>query len=190
LPALVPLRYPEPPLSDGVVALRPWRLRDIHYVAEVSRDPEIPLITTVPALYSNEAAVAWIERQWRRLERGEGLSLAIATAETDEAVGAATLMRRESPSRAGLGYVVAPHARGRGLAVRAVNLLVPWALQSGFDIVEAMVEPANGASLRVLERVGLFALVRRDERGIDKGGRRVPALVFEARRPFEAPAAR
>lgn len=46
-------------------------------------------------------------------------------------------------------------ARGRGLASRAVSLLSGWALSdAGIARVEALVEPDNTASQRVLERAG------------------------------------
>jgi RimJ/RimL family protein N-acetyltransferase len=56
----------------------------------------------------------------------------------------------------GLGYWVLERARGRGLASSAVSLLVEWALgTAGLRRVEALVEPDNVASQRVLGRAGL-----------------------------------
>ena len=55
----------------------------------------------------------------------------------------------------GLGYWVSPGARGRGLASHAVRVLAEWALRvAGIPRVEALVEPANAASRRVVERAG------------------------------------
>jgi RimJ/RimL family protein N-acetyltransferase len=54
-----------------------------------------------------------------------------------------------------LGYVVAPAARGRGVASRAVGLLTEWGLgELGLHRVELRIDPANAASSRVAERNG------------------------------------
>lgn len=56
---------------------------------------------------------------------------------------------------AGLGYWVIERARRRGLASKAVSLLVDWALsETGLVRVEAFVETSNIASQRVLEHAG------------------------------------
>ena len=55
----------------------------------------------------------------------------------------------------GIGYWVAPGAQGNGLATRAVVLLSRWALHSAGAIrVEALLEPTNFASRRVVEKSG------------------------------------
>jgi hypothetical protein len=79
------LSYPDPPLTDGVVALRRWQETDIGCVEEASHDPRIPEGTTVPARFTAADGLAWIERQWGRADNGEGLSLAIADADSNEA---------------------------------------------------------------------------------------------------------
>jgi RimJ/RimL family protein N-acetyltransferase len=54
-----------------------------------------------------------------------------------------------------LGYVVAPAARGRGVASRAVSLLTRWGLEKlGLHRIELRIDPANAASTRVAERAG------------------------------------
>ena len=150
----MPLDYPEPPLGDDVVRLRPWRKDDLPAVVEASRDPYIPKVTTVPAPYAKGAGERWIERQHRRQTSGVGLALAIADASDDVAVGAVLVIHR-GEGLYGLGYWLVRAARGRGFASRAVALLAPWALaQPGVSRLEALVEPWNEASCRVVERAG------------------------------------
>jgi [ribosomal protein S5]-alanine N-acetyltransferase len=151
----VTLTYPDPPLHDELVRLRRWERRDLGCVREASTDPRIREATTVPAVVTFEAGQAYIERQWRRLERDQGLSLAIAVAETDEAIGYAGLTTRPQPGVAGIGYWVVPRARRRGVARRAVRMLSDWALEDAkVARVEAWVEPRNVASQRVLVAAG------------------------------------
>ena len=150
---VVALSYPDPPLTDGVALLRPWVMGDLPCVEEASRDPYIPEWTTVPSLYTEPEGRAWIERQWGRAANGEGLAFAITDAASGEALGGVFLILRPQPGVVGIGYWLIEPARGRRLASRAVNLLAPWALrEAGLARVEALVEPDNVASQRVLER--------------------------------------
>ena len=152
----MPLAYPDPPLADDLVSLRPWRTSDIATVVEASLDPYIPKVTTLPAPFTKGAGERWLDRQDVRSRSGLGISLAIAENESgrDEAVGAVVLMHR-GHGVYGLGYWLLPAARRRGLASRAVALVVEWTLaQTGVAELEALVEPWNEASIRVAERAG------------------------------------
>ncbi len=149
------LEYPDPPQTDGVVVLRRWSVFDLRCVEEASSDPRIPEGTSVPPRYDEREGLAWIHRQWGRAASGEGRSLAIAEAASNEALGAVVLMPRPRPGSAGIGYWVVPRARQRGLASRAVPLLARWALTDGhLSRIEALVEPKNHPSRRVVEKAG------------------------------------
>jgi hypothetical protein len=82
--------YPDPELSDGVVRLRRWSERDLECIAQAATDPSIPASTSVPAVHTEEAAPAFIRRQWRYVGNGEG---AIAS---DWALGPAGMARVEA----------------------------------------------------------------------------------------------
>ncbi|MEV4821878.1 GNAT family N-acetyltransferase [Micromonospora sp. NPDC049274] len=146
--SLVP---PQPELTDGVVRLRAWGMADLDCVRQAAADRRITEATTVPVRFTEEAGRAFVRRQWSRTTDAAGLSLAIADADTDVAVGSVTLLLRPQSGVAGLGYWLTPIGRGRGLASRAARLLTEWALETaGLARVEAWVEPDNLASRRVL----------------------------------------
>jgi len=174
----VAFSYPDPELSDDVVRLRCWDEGDLDCVKEASADPRIPQGTTIPPVFTAELGLAFIQRQWSRSETGEGLSLAVADAGTDEARGVAVLLVRPQPGVVGIGYWVVPPARGRGLGTHAVGLLSHWALaEAGIARVEAWVEPENTASQRVLEGAGF----RREgvlRSFLSHAERRADAVVF------------
>ncbi|OON30593.1 GNAT family N-acetyltransferase [Micromonospora sp. Rc5] len=149
------LGYPAVELTDGVVRLRPWREDDLDCLRAAALDPRIPEATTVPKVFSVDAAGAFVRRQWSRVEGGQGISLAVADAVTGQAVGSVVLMLRPQPGVAGLGYWLIPSARGHGYARRAATLATSWALDvAGIARVEAWVEPDNEASRRVLTAAG------------------------------------
>jgi [ribosomal protein S5]-alanine N-acetyltransferase len=178
MPEQVSLPYPDPPLTDGVIVLRRWLGTDIGCVEEASLDHRIPEGTTVPATFTAAEGIAWIERQWGRADRGEGLSLATADAGSGEALGAVVLMLRPQPRSAEIGYWLIPRARGRRLASRAVALLARWGLtEAGLARIEALVEPGNTPSQHVLERVG-FQREGHLRSYLAFGERRADALIY------------
>jgi RimJ/RimL family protein N-acetyltransferase len=147
----------EPELADGVVRLRRWTLDDLACVEQAAADPRIVEMTTLPQAYSPAEGRAFVERQWGRPGEGAGLSLAIEEVAAGCAAGALVLLHRhgQQAGAVGIGYWIVPAARGRGLATRAVRLAAAWALREGAKArVEALVEPANVASQRVVEAAG------------------------------------
>lgn len=154
----VPLDYPDPDLADERIRLREWRLEDGALVREVAlADPSTVTITTVPADPSGTALEDYVHRQWSRQPSGQGLSLVIETREHDRPCGNIVALHRHQPGVVGIGYWLAPRARGAGLARRAVTLLSGWLLAEP-DIyrVEAHAAPQNTASVRTLQRAGFL----------------------------------
>jgi [ribosomal protein S5]-alanine N-acetyltransferase len=145
-----------PTLAAGPFRLRPFALSDLDVVREAASDPLIPLITTVPAAFTEEEGRRFIERQWSRAEQETGYSFAIADAVTGQAVGQAGLwMKDMSQGRASVGYWVAASARGRRAASFAVAALARWAQHElRVPRLELYVEPWNTASIRTAERAG------------------------------------
>lgn len=128
-------------LVDGDLELRPWRLEDLDAVAEAARDPYIREIEHI------DDPAEWLEQALAKPK------LAIVVA--GETVGGIDIATRY-PRSGNLGYFVVERARGRGIATRAVTLLVRWALtDADFVRVQATAETWNAASIRVLEKAGL-----------------------------------
>ncbi len=149
------LTWPDPLPSFGPVVLRPFRDTDVGLVAELSSDPYLPLIGTIPAVYSEEAAMAYVARQQQRLRDGSGYSFAIADRNDDRALGGASLWPDEAGALARLGYAVAPGARRRGVATAALTALTTfgWSLP-GLSRLELCIEPGNVGSIRAAEKCG------------------------------------
>ena len=173
-----PLQYPDPALSDGRVGLRIWREADLDCVRLASADPRIPKGTSVPSDFTPGEGLAFIHRQWKRLEDGEGVSQAIVEVDSDRAVGLMWVALRPQPRVGGLGYWVVPPARRQGMASAAVRLVVPWAINA-LDLrrLEAWVEPENLASQRVLSGAG-FQLEGRLRNFLTSDQRSSDVLVF------------
>jgi hypothetical protein len=71
------LAYPEPPLNDGAVLLRPGD-DGTSLVEQASRDEYVAQIEHVPVPFTCDAGLDWIAAQHARLVDGKGLSFATA----------------------------------------------------------------------------------------------------------------
>ena len=135
--------------------LRKWSYSDLQCIEEASRDPVIPFGTTVPSKFSEDAGRAFIDRQWGRWTMGEGLSLAMVEARTGTAAGLVCLLHRQQPGVVGVGYWIVASRRRKGLTLASLVLLSRWALRlSAVARLEALVDPGNEASIRVLHGAG------------------------------------
>ncbi|MEU5556540.1 GNAT family N-acetyltransferase [Streptomyces globisporus] len=154
-PAPEPLTVPSMSAGPDFV-LRPWEMSDLPLVREASLDPYIPLITTIPAPYSEAAAEAFVRRQWERAATGAGYPFAIVRSRDRRPVGAIGLWLRELPEgRASLGYWLTDLARGQGVARAALRTVTGWALRDlGVPRLQLYIEPWNTASARIAEDIG------------------------------------
>jgi RimJ/RimL family protein N-acetyltransferase len=148
------LSWPNPLPRRGPIRLRPFGAHDLHLVAELATDPDLPLIGSIPSPFTEAEGLAYLERQHQRLADGAGWSFAIAELVTDRAVGSAGLwLHQDGPPTA--GYAMAPSARGRGIASAALAALTEFAwTRPDVNRVELFIEPSNLASIAVADRCG------------------------------------
>jgi RimJ/RimL family protein N-acetyltransferase len=152
----VTLSYPDPPLTDGELLLRPWDETDLRLVERASRDDYVATIEHLPVPFSDEQGRAWITAQHKLLDESRGWTFAIVDRKTSEAVGGIGIVYRHPPGTAEPGAWVIADKRNGGVAERATRLLCFWVLtnETGIERIQATVEPWNLASQRVLEKVG------------------------------------
>lgn len=152
----MPLEYPQPSLTDGVVVLRPWEDRDLPILEAASKDDYVAEIEHLPVPFSETAGRAWIEAQHTYLTDDRGWTFAVVEVETAELVGGVGILFRHPPGAAEPGAGVIEDKRNRGMAQRAAKLLCHWALtaDTGIARIQATVELWNQPSQRVLEKLG------------------------------------
>jgi RimJ/RimL family protein N-acetyltransferase len=149
----MPLTVPD--LHDDVVRLRPPVIADVGALTAALQDPEIPRFTMIPRPYTADDARAFVHRASAEWRDGTRASFVIVSVDGDELLGGIGLHEPEPSGRRFFGYWVAAPARGRGVATRAVALLVDWALGPvGLSELHAVVFSDNPVSLRLLERAG------------------------------------
>ncbi|MGN2362717.1 GNAT family N-acetyltransferase [Streptomyces luridiscabiei] len=146
-----------PSMSAGPdFGLRPWEMSDLPLVREAAQDPYIPLITTIPARYSDKAAEAFVRRQWDRAATGHGYPFAIVRSRDRRPVGAIGLWLRDLPQgRASIGYWMVASGRGQGVTRAALRTVTHWALHDlRVPRLQLFIEPWNTASAHIAEDVG------------------------------------
>jgi RimJ/RimL family protein N-acetyltransferase len=149
------LPLPDPSLSDGAIALRPFAPDDVDWLTEACQDPDVGRFTGIPQPYTAEHARDWVAKQPELRETGEGIHLVIAAAD-GEPLGTVGLQRFSwDQGRGEIGYWIAPWGRRRGAATAAVRLIAGY----GFEVlalarIEVIPYVDNPASQRVAEKAG------------------------------------
>jgi RimJ/RimL family protein N-acetyltransferase len=149
---------PQPPLSDGVVTLRPWQPDDVGPLIEcLDGDEEITRwMDTIPQPYLEPEALAWIEQATSYWHEGASAPFAVTAAASGELVGSVGFGWVTGEVAVGeVGYWLRRDARGRGLSTRAVQLIIPWAFETlACERLQLRADAENLASQRVAEKAG------------------------------------
>jgi RimJ/RimL family protein N-acetyltransferase len=140
---------------DGV-RLRPPDARDLPGLTAACQDPEAVRWTTVPDPYT-EADSAWFVGEHTPAVWARGTGAVFVIADSDDAYTGTIDLRISpvDPAVADVGFLVSPHARGRGLAGAALRTLAVWGFEAlGLVRVEWKAHLGNTASRRVAEKAG------------------------------------
>jgi len=171
-------REPQPTLTDGVVTLRPWRPDDAGPVHGACQDPEIARFVPIPQPYTPDDGRRFVTHVAEESITGPSAHFAIVDPSTDALFGA---MSRHGPDghRAAFGYWLAREARGRGIATRALRLLVDWTVATTDAIrLELYTDVANDRSGRVALRAGFESEGIRRAWDLDREGRPIDAAFY------------
>ncbi|MFK0244070.1 GNAT family N-acetyltransferase [Amycolatopsis azurea] len=148
--------------TSPALILRPWLMEDVAALVEVFRDPAMRHWTS--HVVENEADGArWIRDQQRGWAAGNRFGFAVCEPQPSparEQLVGNVVLKEITSSRpvAEVGYWTAAHARGRGVAPRALETLTSWAFGTfeadGLKRLELLHQIDNLASCQVARKSG------------------------------------
>ncbi|GGJ39242.1 GNAT family N-acetyltransferase [Streptomyces brasiliensis] len=152
----------DPTTTAPALLLRPWRPSDAAALVELGRDEAMRRWTSA-AVTDLAGARRWVREQMSGWESGDRLAFAVVEtttgAEGPRPAGHVVLKRGAPGSAtAEVGYWTAAHARGRGVAPRAVETVTDWAFRAfaadGPARLRLLHQIDNTASCRVAHKCG------------------------------------
>jgi len=144
---------------------------DLPALMEVNSDDEVTALLPYAAWRSAVDAEAWLHRMRGIEATGLALQFVIVLKSAERAIGTCLLFRfEEASARAELGYALGRAHWGQGLMQEALAALLGSAFGTmGLRRLEAEVDTANGASTRLLQRLGFTKEGLLRQRWVTKG---------------------
>lgn len=144
------------PHGDASLRFEPLGEAHLEGLARMALDPDVRRFTRVPEPPPPDFARTWLARYdaGRREGNREGFAIVDAASGAFLGIAAAPKLDRESRT-AELGYLVAPEARGRGVATATLRWLTRRAIEElGMLRLELLISVGNEASRIVARRCG------------------------------------
>jgi len=140
------------------IMLRLAEQRDIDEILATATDPETLEWVTLPLDYDRDRAVSYVESYapgwWKR---GDGAAWVVADAEGTYAGQLDLRIDARDRQVADVGFMTAPHARGRGYMTAALRAAVEFGFDElGLERIEWRAHVGNDGSKRVAEKAGFI----------------------------------
>ena len=144
-----------PRLKIERLFLRKLALRDVDKIfSSHAQDPEVSRYLPWGTSPKKTETRASVKRLLTNDHTGLSLNWIIEKSENADLVGMITLNFNGFKST--LGFVLARHHWGQGVATEATRSVINWTLrQPGYEQIEAFCDEDNSASARVLEKSGM-----------------------------------
>jgi RimJ/RimL family protein N-acetyltransferase len=143
-------------LVEGDIRLEPLTAGHAEAMDALARDDGVARFTRVPVPPPEGFGSVWVERYIRGRDEGTNAAFAIVDVTNGEFLGFVALVKLDLETQeAEAGYIVASHARGRGVATRGLKLLTDWAFaELPLERIELFIDVENSPSEVVAQRCG------------------------------------
>ncbi|MGO4904180.1 GNAT family N-acetyltransferase [Flavobacterium sp. W20_MBD1_R3] len=147
---------PFPNLETERLLLRRVDATDIKEILALRSNPETMKYIPRPLLQSDEEALEHIAMIDTKIRANEGINWAITLKNNPKLIGIIGHYRIKPENyRAELGYMLLPEYHGKGIVSEAVEKAVNYGFQvMKLHSIEAIIDPENNASAKVLEKNG------------------------------------
>lgn len=143
-------------LESERLLLRQMTPEDVNEVFEIRSNPELMKYIPRPILKNKEEALELINTINNNILKNEGINWAITLKPDNKLLGYIGHYRiKWEDFRSEIGYMILPEAQGKGIVSEAVSLVIKYGFEEmQMHSLEAVIDPENNASARVLEKNG------------------------------------
>jgi ribosomal-protein-alanine N-acetyltransferase len=147
---------PFPNLETERLLLRRVDSNDINEIFALRSNPETMKYIPRPLVKTDEDALEHIAMIDSKIDSNEGINWAITLKDNPKLIGVIGHYRIKPENyRAELGYMLLPEYHGKGIVSEAVKEAVKYGFQvMKLNSLEAIIDPDNHASAKVLEKNG------------------------------------
>ena len=148
---------PFPDLISQRLLLRRVTHADVNEIFELNSNSEVMKYIPRPLLTSNAESLEYIDtRIDAMIAANEGINWGVTLRDNPVLIGTAGIYRLQPEHhRCEIGYKLLPRYQGKGIITETIKLMLDYAFdQLRMHSVEAVIDPANIASERVLQKNG------------------------------------
>ena len=147
------------PILTSRLCLREFTLADAPFVLQLLNDPDFIRFITDKGVRTLAEAEAYLQDGPLASYAANGFGLwAVVHRQTGRLLGMCGLIRRPDVPHVDVGYALMPEARGLGYAAEAAAAARAYGLDVlALPRVVGFIDPANRASARVLQAIGLHS---------------------------------
>lgn len=147
---------PFPILETENLILRQISLDDNQEVFEIRSSQETMKFIPRPLAETIEDAQKFIEECNSSIEKNDLINWAIAKKEDNKLIGMIGFFRLQPENfRGEIGYILNPNFHGKGIMKEAADEALKYGFEElHFHSIEAVIDPRNNASERILQKTG------------------------------------
>ncbi|WP_394759096.1 GNAT family N-acetyltransferase [Flavobacterium sp.] len=141
-------------LESERLLLRQITTKDINEIFALRSNPETMKYIPRPLVTKMEQAMEHIKMIQDKIETNEGINWAITLKSDPKMIGIIGHYRiRWEHFRSEIGYMLLPEYHGKGIITEAIQLMIDYGFnEMNMHSLEAIIDPKNTASARVLEK--------------------------------------
>ena len=147
---------PFPNLESERLLLRAVDDGDVEEVLALRSNPETMKYVPRPLAKTKEDAYVHIRTIKEKISNNSGINWAITIKGNNQLIGIIGHYKLQPENyRAEIGYMLSPEYKSKGYATEAIKAVVAYGFeQMNLHSIEAIIDPANSASERVLQKCG------------------------------------
>ena len=148
--------HPFKNLETERLFLRRIAVTDFAEIRELRGNPETMKFIPRPLITNNEEALEYINMINEKIENNEAINWAITLKGNPKHIGNIGLFRLQPENhRCEIGYMILPEYKGQGIVTEVIKAVLKYGFNDmNMHSIEAVIDPDNVASERVLQKNG------------------------------------